>query len=148
MLASIGLMPLSLQFMPKFSFEGVSDKHCQRVILKMCAAAAIPIATAAAGSNPVGWAIAGCAAVAAVALAANGSKKRSSDPIALRNRSATRKEAYEKAKRAGGGREPRGPEDHNDGNGPHFHPDVTDRHKHDHYYFPKRWGPILPKRKG
>ncbi|KAH0793307.1 RHS repeat-associated core domain-containing protein [Histomonas meleagridis] len=100
------------------------------------AAAAIPALPAvAAGSGPLGWVVLGGAAVlGGVFLLAN-QKKRSEKPIAKRDYSNTRKEAYEKAKRAGGGKEPRGPEDH--GHGPHYHPG-TKHNEHDHYYFPQR----------
>jgi hypothetical protein len=78
-------------------------------------------------------------------------------PPALRNRSSTRKEAYEKAKRAGGGQEPRhDPNGHGDDRRPHFHPDVPNAQRqtphqpsfHDHYYYPKLiWGLLQNKLK-
>jgi hypothetical protein len=97
-------------------------------------AAAAPVAFAL-GSNPVGWVVGGALVAGAGIMMA---KERSQHPPAKRDRSNTRKEAEEKARRAGNGRPPRGPEDH--GHGPHFHPD-TDKpgKKHDHYYFPKRF---------
>ena len=57
---------------------------------------------------------------------------------AIRNRSKTRKEAKEKARRRGDGAEPEGP--HKDENGAHYHPGVkdTDPRHHDHFYFPNR----------
>ena len=75
----------------------------------------------------------------------DGEKERSDDPPAKRYRFNTRKEAYERAKRAGGGKEP---DFHNDSRGPHYHPNVPKNHNknnlphranmHDHYYFPMR----------
>ena len=64
--------------------------------------------------------------------------------IAKRYRFSTRKRAYEEAKRAGGGREPKF---HRDSRGPHFHPSVDNPYSrtphgassHDHYYFPERY---------
>ena len=64
--------------------------------------------------------------------------------IAKRYRFSTRKRAYEEAKRAGGGREPKF---HRDSRGPHFHPSVDNPYsrtphgasRHDHYYFPERY---------
>jgi RHS repeat-associated protein len=63
---------------------------------------------------------------------------------AKRIMSRSRKEAYEKAKRAGKNKEPI--HHPNDLNRPHYHPDVSNRYsktpnqpnKHDHYYYPKR----------
>ena len=57
---------------------------------------------------------------------------------AIRNRSKTRKEAKEKARRRGDGAEPIGP--HKDERGVHYHPGVkdTDPRHHDHFYFPNR----------
>ena len=63
--------------------------------------------------------------------------------IAKRYRFNTRKQAYESAKRAGGGKEP---DLHRDSRGPHYHPAVKNKHpstphdvsKHDHYYFPEK----------
>ena len=67
-------------------------------------------------------------------------------PAAPRIRKNTRKEAEEEARRKGGV-EPVGPEDHNDGHGPHYHPGDpnnpgNDKKRHPvfghwHYYFPK-----------
>lgn len=63
-------------------------------------------------------------------------------PIGRRIKLPTKKEAYEGAKRAGGGREPR----HDPaGSKPHYHPDVPQPkdwtpkapNPHDHYYYPK-----------
>ena len=71
---------------------------------------------------------------------------RSKYPPAIRNHSDTRKDAYEKAKKAGGGKKPIS---HPNGDAenpfPHFHPNVKDSQKttpkvptsHDHYYYPK-----------
>jgi hypothetical protein len=124
------------------------------------AAAAIPVFTAA---GPVGWGLAaGVATVAGIIMIANavkesgggstggaaaagggggadagGGRSRSPTPPAKRDFSNTRKEAFEKAKRAGHMLKPRGPEDH--GFGPHFHPRLKNFHKHDHYLFPKRF---------
>ena len=104
----------------------------------MAAVAAVPVAIAT-GSNPIGWAIAGGVAIGAgIAWVANEQKKRSEHPPAKRDHSNTRKGAYDKAKKAGNGKEPRGPEDHKNGHGPHYHPDKKG-HEHDHYYFPKRF---------
>jgi hypothetical protein len=86
------------------------------------------------------------AAVTGIIMIANAGKesgnggggRRSPEPPARRDHSNTRKEAFEKAKRAGHGLPPRGPEDH--GFGPHFHPKPKDpRKRHDHYHFPKRF---------
>jgi hypothetical protein len=62
---------------------------------------------------------------------------RSTRRIGLRKRFSSRKEAYESAKRAGNGAEPR--LDYNDPRGPHYHPGVPQNHPkaHDHYFFPK-----------
>lgn len=62
----------------------------------------------------------------------------------IRDHSNTRKQGYEKAKRAsdnnddGSKKEPRGP--HKGPFGPHYHPNVdrNDPTYHDHYYFPWR----------
>ena len=71
-------------------------------------------------------------------------KKRSPYRIGKRKVFKTRKEAYEAAKKAGKGREPR--LDYNDPRAPHYHPDVpkgqgpmtpNQPSPHDHYYFPK-----------
>ena len=57
---------------------------------------------------------------------------------ARRKRCKSRKEAYERAKRAGGGREPRhDPSGHEDDKRPHYHPDVDRPHCHDHYFYPR-----------
>ena len=65
--------------------------------------------------------------------------------IGPRIRCNTRKEAYERAKRAGGGKEP---DLHKKSEyGPHYHPSVRKQWrdtpksitKHDHYFFPKRY---------
>lgn len=64
-------------------------------------------------------------------------KERSEHPIGKRDRSNTKKKAYEKAKRAGNGNEP---VNHpNDPNGPHYHPgDGKGKPlNHDHYFYPK-----------
>lgn len=71
--------------------------------------------------------------------------KRSEFRPAKRKHFKTRKEAYEEAKRAGGGREPE-LHYHSD-KPPHYHPNVPKdsgkirlphkAYKHDHYYFPK-----------
>ena len=69
--------------------------------------------------------------------------QRSKNPPARRNRYSSRKEAYEAAKRAGGGKEPR--HDLEDPKHPHYHPDVKNPQRttpkepcsHDHYYYPK-----------
>ena len=72
-------------------------------------------------------------------------KERNTNPPAIRDRSNTRKEAYEKAKRAGGGKEPRhNPNGHDGDPRPHYHPDVPNAQRvtphqpthHDHYYYP------------
>lgn len=73
----------------------------------------------------------------------NSSPKRSEYPPAKRYRFNTRKEAYERAKRAGNGREPIL---HYQNGAPHYHPNVPTGHTHlphqptfhDHYYFPVR----------
>jgi hypothetical protein len=77
--------------------------------------------------------------VGAAIYLAKKSGERSEDPIAKRDVSNTRKEAEEKARIAGHGKPSRGPEKHNDGKPPHFHPNLPkDNPKsHDHYYFPK-----------
>ena len=70
-------------------------------------------------------------------------KERSKNPPAKRDYSSSKKEAHEKAKRAGKGKEPiHGTEGDN---GPHYHPDVPmpkdwtpkGPTPHDHYYYPK-----------
>ncbi len=64
-------------------------------------------------------------------------KKRSNEPIGGRNYSSRKKDAYEKAKRAGDGGEPELDPDDGHG-GPHYHPTRGGkRFNHDHYYFPK-----------
>ena len=71
-------------------------------------------------------------------------EKHTAKKPAKRIRCNTRKEAYEQAKRAGGGKKPISHK--NDKNGPHFHPDVRNKYSktpksassHDHYYYPKR----------
>jgi hypothetical protein len=70
--------------------------------------------------------------------------ERSPYPPGRRDLSNTKKEAYEKAKRAGGGKEPI----HHPGGeyGPHYHPNVKMPNEptpkapspHDHYNYPKR----------
>ena len=68
-------------------------------------------------------------------------RKRSSSPPARRIRCRSKKEAYERAKRAGHGREPI--HHANDPNGPHYHPDVPNSQRstphqpcsHDHYFY-------------
>jgi hypothetical protein len=71
-------------------------------------------------------------------------KGRDPNRIGKRIRFGSRKEAYEAAKKAGGGKEPR--LDYNDPRGPHYHPDVpktpgqmtpNQASPHDHYFFPK-----------
>ena len=71
---------------------------------------------------------------------------RITSPIGRRNTYNTRKKAYEAAKKAGGGKEPRhDPNGHDDDNRAHFHPDVPNKYrrtpkgisKHDHYYYPR-----------
>ena len=58
----------------------------------------------------------------------------------------TKKEAYEEAKRASGGKEPKGPEKHNDGHLPHYHSiDKQGNVTHDHFKFPKRFFRAPPK---
>ena len=62
---------------------------------------------------------------------------------AKRYRFNTKKQAYESAKHAGGGKEP---DLHKDSRGPHYHPAVKNDYsktpheasRHDHYYFPER----------
>jgi RHS repeat-associated protein len=70
-------------------------------------------------------------------------KPRSKNPPAKRDYSNSKKDAYEKAKRAGKGKEPI---HHPNGeHGPHYHPDVpmpkeqtpNMPNPHDHYYYPK-----------
>ncbi|WP_123040478.1 DNRLRE domain-containing protein [Cohnella candidum] len=72
-------------------------------------------------------------------------KERDPNPPAKRKNFSSKKDAYEAAKKAGNGREPRldGPKD---AKGPHYHPDVpvpkgpkTPKMNtpHDHYYFPR-----------
>ncbi|MBQ3600328.1 MAG: RHS repeat-associated core domain-containing protein, partial [Lachnospiraceae bacterium] len=69
---------------------------------------------------------------------------RSKNPPARRKRYSSKKEAYEAAKRAGKGKEPRhDPSDPNQD--PHYHPNVKNPQRttpkepcsHDHYYYPK-----------
>jgi RHS repeat-associated protein len=77
---------------------------------------------------------------------------RSPYPPVIRNHSDTRKDAYEKAKKAGGGKEPIS-HPNGDKENPllHFHPNVTDSQKttpklptsHDHYYYPKGLAPFV-----
>ena len=105
-------------------------------------AAAIPVA---ASSGPVGWTVLGLAAVATgllfLAKAGNDKpkKERSSDPIGKRYDHNSRKGGYEHAKRKSGGREPKGPEFHNDGHPPHYHSvDEKGKPTHHHFRFPKR----------
>ena len=71
---------------------------------------------------------------------------RITSPIGRRNTYNTRKKAYEAAKRAGGGKEPRhDPNGHDDDNRPHFHPNVPNKFRetpkgvssHDHYFYPR-----------
>ena len=69
-------------------------------------------------------------------------KERSKSKPAKRIYCNSRKEAYERAKKAGNGREPK--LHYNDKHGPHYHPDVPDGYSqtphqssfHDHYFFP------------
>ena len=70
------------------------------------------------------------------------SKPRSKSRPARRIRCKSKKEAYERAKRAGKGAEP---EHHpNDPHGPHYHPNVKNSQRttpkgpcsHDHYFYP------------
>ena len=100
----------------------------------MCAAVAVGAGVAA--SNPVGWVVAGVV-VAGVVLAC-AKKGREWKPIAKRVHCKSRKEAYDRAQRAGGGKKPRGPERHPDVSN-HFHPNVPKGHPryHDHYFFPE-----------
>jgi len=67
----------------------------------------------------------------------NSPKDRNPNPIGKRNRSNTKKDAYEKAKKAGKGNEP---VNHPDGeHGPHYHPGDENGKplNHDHYNYPK-----------
>ena len=69
----------------------------------------------------------------------NKSKERSKDKPAKRIKCKSRKEAYERAKKAGNGREPR--HDPHSPYGPHYHPNVQKQKTpkspspHDHYYY-------------
>ncbi|KAK2942830.1 hypothetical protein BLNAU_22248 [Blattamonas nauphoetae] len=104
------------------------------------AAAAVPV-MAGVASGPVGWAIVGGAALVGggIWLASEVKKNggRSPFPPGIRSDNSSRKEAYEKARQRGGGKEPRGPEKHGNGK-PHFHPgDGRKDHQHDHFNFPK-----------
>ena len=72
--------------------------------------------------------------------------ERSQNPPAKRDVSSTKKEAYQKAKKAGKGEKPRHDTQH-DPQHPHYHPDVSKLRgprgpkapsPHDHYYYPKR----------
>jgi hypothetical protein len=66
----------------------------------------------------------------------NAVKRSYEEPIGKRDYSPRRKQAYEKAKRAGDGGEPK--LDPDTGNGPHYHPTRNGKQfNHDHYYFPK-----------
>ena len=70
------------------------------------------------------------------------SKPRSKSRPARRIRCKSKKEAYERAKRAGKGKEPK--HHPNDPHGPHYHPDVQNSQRstpkgpcsHDHYFYP------------
>jgi hypothetical protein len=69
------------------------------------------------------------------------SKQRSESPPAKRVTCKSKKDAYQKAKRAGKGKEPR--HDYNDPKGPHYHPNVPNKQRitpkgacsHDHYFY-------------
>jgi hypothetical protein len=67
-------------------------------------------------------------------------KPRSEHRPGFRVPSNTRKEAEERARQAGGGKPPIGPEKH-DKYPPHYHPGVPnkDPRRHDHYTFPRRY---------
>lgn len=71
-------------------------------------------------------------------ILADGNEPYQRKTPARRKRCKSRKEAYERAKRAGGGREPRhDPSGHEDDKRPHYHPDVDRPHCHDHYFYPR-----------
>lgn len=77
----------------------------------------------------------------------NAKSNRSKNPPARRVEHKSRKEAYERAKRDGRGREPRhDPNGHDGDSRPHYHPDVPHSQRttpkipssHDHHYYPRR----------
>ncbi|MBQ7916947.1 MAG: RHS repeat-associated core domain-containing protein, partial [Firmicutes bacterium] len=110
------------------------------------------VAAAASVITPAAVVVVGAVAAAGVIYAAVEYAKSKDDsdtdgritsPIGRRNTYNTRKRAYEAAKRAGGGKEPRhDPNGHDDDNRPHFHPNVSNKYRttpkgvssHDHFF--------------
>lgn len=104
---------------------------------------------------PVGIAVVGVAVTVGVIYTAvkyanteddSDTNERITSPIGRRNTYNTRKKAYEAAKKAGRGKEPRhDPNGHDNDNRPHFHPNVPNRYRktpkgpssHDHYFYPR-----------
>ena len=118
-------------------------------------AAAFAIAGAANIWNPFGWLLLGVAAVVTVVVVVEVVDSISDNTVvesreikepAIRDKSNTRKEAEQKAKKAGKGKEPiHHPHGHSGNPKPHFHPDVKQPPypkpnkmptPHDHYYYP------------